>query len=85
MPVLEEPSQEQQADICHKLTRLEQVSQIRRAKREERYESVQVLHQQGISILGIAHRMRMSSVTVRKYIEADTCPMLSEGASWLLI
>jgi len=78
-PGPEEPVQEQQADSSHRHTRAEQEKQTRHAKRQERYEAVRQLHQQGFSIRGIARRLRLSRPTVRKYIEAETCPMYPEG------
>jgi len=68
----------QQLETTQKLTRAEQKKQARQAIRQERYEAVCQLHQQGISIRGIARRLRLSRPTVRKYIEAETCPMYPE-------
>jgi transposase len=69
---------ETQLETTQKLTRAEQEKQARHAIRQERYESVRQLHQQGVSIRGIARRLRLSRPTVRKYIEAETCPMYPE-------
>jgi len=79
IPVPEEHTQKQQADTFGKLTRAEQKKLSRRAKRQERYEAVRQIHQQGISIRGIARRLKLSRVTVRKYIKAEACPMYPEG------
>jgi transposase len=62
-----------------KLTKAEQEKKVRHAKRQERYEAVHQLHEQGVSIRRIARRLRLSRTTVRKYIEAETCPMYPEG------
>ena len=59
-------------------TKAEQKKLARHAIRQERYEAVRQLHQQGVSIRGIARRLRLSRPTVRKYIEAKTCPMYPE-------
>jgi len=57
----------------------EQEKQARYARRQERYKAVLQLHQQGFSIRGIARRLKLSRPTVRKYIEAETCPMYPAG------
>jgi transposase len=75
----DEHVQKEQMDITQKLTRSEQEKQARHAIRRECYEAVRQLHQQGVSIRRIARHMRLSRVTVRKYIEAETCPMYPEG------
>jgi DNA-binding NarL/FixJ family response regulator len=72
-------TQEEQIDTTQKLTKAEQEKQARHAKRQERYEAVCHLHQQGVSIRKIARRMRLSRTTVRKYIKSETCPMYPEG------
>ncbi len=68
----------QRLETTQKLTRAEQEKQARHVIRQERYETVCQLHQQGVSIRGIARRLRLSRPTVRKYIEAETCPMYPE-------
>ncbi|MHA2313308.1 MAG: ISL3 family transposase, partial [Candidatus Thorarchaeota archaeon] len=75
----DKPTQEKQIDTTQKFTKAEQEKQARHAKRQERYEAVRKLHQQGISIRRIARRSRLSRPTVRKYIQAETCPMYPEG------
>jgi transposase len=67
-----------QLETTQKLTRAEQEKQARRSIRQERYEAVLQLHQQGVSIRGIARRLKLSRPTVRKYIEAEICPMYPE-------
>ena len=71
-------TQRKQLENTQKLTRAEQEKQARHARRQERYEAVLQLHQQGVSIRGIARRLRLSRPTVRKYIEAEVCPMYPE-------
>jgi len=71
-------TQNKQLEATQKLTRAEQEKQARHAIRQERYETVCQLHQQGLSIRGIARRLRLSRPTVRKYIKAETCPMYPE-------
>jgi transposase len=75
----DEHTQKEQVANNQKLTRSEQEKQARHAIRRECYEAVRQLRQQGVSIRRIARRMRLSRVTVRKYIEAETCPMYPEG------
>ena len=71
-------TQNKQLETTQKLTRAEQEKQARHAIRQERYEAVCQLHQQGVSIRGIARRLRLSRHTVRKYIKAEACPMYPE-------
>ncbi len=71
-------TQKKRLETTQKLTRAEQKKQARHAIRQERYEAVRQLHQQGVSIRGIARRLRLSRPTVRKYIKAETCPMYPE-------
>jgi len=75
----DKPAREKQIDTTQKLTKAEQEKQARHAKRQERYEAVRKLHQQGVSIRRIARRLKLSRPTVRKYIQAETCPMYPEG------
>ena len=75
----DKPDQKKQIDTTQKLTKAEQKKQARHAKRQERYEAVRQLHENGVSIRRIARRLRLSRTTVRKYIEAETCPMYPEG------
>lgn len=48
--------------------------QATRDRRMERYQAVQRLYQQGLSILQIASRLHMSRVTVRAFATADRFP-----------
>lgn len=56
------------------LTKAQQLSAIRRAKRLERYEEVRALHARGLPQREIARRMGLSRKTVRRYIRAETFP-----------
>ncbi|MFC1715568.1 ISL3 family transposase [Candidatus Poribacteria bacterium] len=76
--LVDKHTQKKQLETTQQLTRAEQEKQARHAIRQERYEAVCQLHQQGVSIRGIARRLRRSRHTVRKYIEAETCPMYPE-------
>ncbi len=69
----------QKEDIPRQLTKVEQEKQARHERRQERYEEVRQLRQQGLSIRKIARRLKLSRITVRKYIKAETCPMYPEG------
>jgi len=71
---VDKPIETKQIDATPR-TRAEQKKLVRHAIRQERYEAVCQLHQQGVSIRGIARRLRLSRPTVRKYIEAEACPM----------
>jgi len=74
----QEEEQGEQSD-ARELTIAEQEKQARHAKRQECYSAVQDLHQQGVSIRGISRRLKLSRITVRKYIEAESCPLYPEG------
>ncbi len=69
----------QKEDIPRQLTRLEQEKKARHERRQERYEEVRQLRQQGLPIRKIARSLKLSRITVRKYIKAETCPMYPEG------
>jgi transposase len=69
----------EQTDILQKPTKAQREKQARHERRQERYEEVRQLSQQGLSIRKIARRLNLSRITVRKYIEAETCPMYPEG------
>ncbi len=49
-------------------------SQVSRANRYARYEAVRTLHQQAFSNREICRRLKLSRVTVRKFIMADAFP-----------
>jgi transposase len=55
-------------------TRATEQSQQRRARRLERYRRVLELHEQGVSLRGIARRMRMHRATVRHGLGAGSFP-----------
>ena len=77
--LVDKNTQKKQLETTQEFTKAEQEKQARHARRQEHYEAVLQLHQQGVSIRGIARRLKMSRVTIRKYIEAETCPMYPEG------
>jgi transposase len=49
------------------------------ARRQARYEQVRCLHREGHSIRAIARLMKLAARTVKKYIEAETCPQYATG------
>jgi transposase len=59
------------------LSAVELRSQVSRANRYTRYEAVRTLHQQAFSDREIGRRLKLSRVTVRKFITADTFPEIS--------
>ncbi len=61
------------------LSKAEQDKVARRARRQERYDQVRQLKQAGYSDRAIGRHMKMSPQTVRKYIEADSCPQYPVG------
>jgi transposase len=78
---IENSAKKEQTDIPQKLTKVEQEKLARHEKRQERYEEVRQLHQQGFSIRKIARRLKLSRTTVRKYIKAEACPIYPEGVT----
>jgi transposase len=52
-----------------------------REKRRSRYQEVQELAQKGGTILGIAKQLKMSRVTVRKYLSSPTYPERANTAA----
>ena len=70
---------EEPLDASPKLTKAEERKLLRRAKRQERYEAVKELHEQGFSKSEISRRLRIDLKTIRKYIRSDTCPMYPEA------
>jgi transposase len=77
--LVDKHTQKEQLETTPKLTRSEQEKQVRHARRQECYESVLQLHHQGVSIRGIARRLKLHRRTVSKYTKADECPMYPEG------
>lgn len=56
------------------LTKAQQEKEARWARRQERFDRVRQLKQAGYSDRAISRQMKMSTQTVRKYVEADSCP-----------
>lgn len=61
------------------LTKAEQKTAAGQARRQEKYDKVQQLNRDGYSDRTIARHLKMSRRTVRKYLEADTCPLYPAG------
>lgn len=61
------------------LTKADQEKATRQTRRQEKYERVRELHQTGYSARAIARQLTMTPRTVRRYIEADTCPQYPTG------
>lgn len=55
-------------------SRNEHTSQPSRERRRRQYDNVMQLHRQGTSIRGIAHRLKMSRMTVYRYLGAGSFP-----------
>jgi transposase len=66
---------EESSDAIRKLTKAEKQTLERRAKRQERYETVKELYQRGLSKSEIARRLNISWRTVSKYVRVDECPL----------
>ena len=62
-----------------KPTKAEQDKAAVHARRQARYDQVRRLHREGHSIRAIARLMKMATRTVKKYIEAETCPQYATG------
>lgn len=62
-----------------KLTRAEQDKAAVHARRQARYEQVHQLHRDGHSTRSIARTMKLATRTVKKYLEAETCPQYAIG------
>ncbi|HMQ56817.1 MAG TPA: ISL3 family transposase, partial [Anaerolineae bacterium] len=73
------PSPPVQAEEKRPLTQVEQEQAARRARRQERFEQVRQLKQAGYSDRAIGRHMKMATQTVRKYIEAESCPHYPAG------
>ena len=55
-------------------TKAAQNQEARRQRRQERFEHVHRLHEQGHSIRSMARETNLSRKTVRKYLSTDICP-----------
>lgn len=55
-------------------TQTAQQPAVRSSRRQERFDRVQELHAQGVSIHGIVRALDVSRNTVRKYLRASECP-----------
>jgi len=60
-------------------TKAEQDKAARHARRQARFELVNQLHQEGYSDRAISQHLKMSTRTIRKYVEADACPQYPTG------
>lgn len=60
-------------------TKEQQAKQARRAKKEERYRRVLGMKAAGASNRTISKELGMHTKTVRKYLEAESCPYYPEG------
>jgi len=58
---------------------LPQTGQAPSAQRQERFDQVRQLKQTGYSDRAIARQMKMSTTTVRTYVEAEQCPHYPAG------
>lgn len=56
-----------------------QTGQAPSARRQERFDQVRQLKQAGYSDRAISRQLKMSTTTVRKYIEAEQCPRYPAG------
>jgi transposase len=61
------------------VSQADQARAAAQARRQEKYAQVRHLHQTGSSDRAIARQLTMSPRTVRRYIEADTCPQYPAG------
>jgi transposase len=62
-----------------KPTKVEQDKAAVYTRRQARYDQVRQLHRDGHSMRETARLMKMATRTVKKYIEADTCPQYATG------
>lgn len=56
-----------------------QTGQVPSARRQERFDEVGQLKQAGYSDRAISRQLKMSTTTVRKYVEAEQCPRYPAG------
>ena len=61
------------------LTKAEQRKQLRLVRKQARHEQVRTLHGEGRSAREIGRQMQMSFYTVRKYLQAERCPVYPAG------
>lgn len=68
------------ADIqLEPLTQAERQKQARRERKQERYDLVRTMHEEGLSMREIGRQLNMSYRTVSKYLRTDSCPFYPEG------
>ena len=60
------------------ITQGERQKQARHDRKQERYDLVCALHEEGLSMREIGRRLQMSYRTVSKYLRADSCPFYPE-------
>ena len=56
-----------------------QIEQAPSARRQQRFDEVRQLKQAGYSDRAISRQLKMSTTTVRKYVEAEQCPRYPAG------
>lgn len=66
-------------------TQQEQLKEVRRARRLERYEAVVALHKQGMSMRAIGRELGIGKNTVNRYIRAEQFPERAERKSRVTI
>jgi transposase len=71
-------SHKKQTRTSRKLRRKDKIRLARLERRKRRYRTVLKLHEQGVPKSEIARRVKIDPKTVRRYINADECPMYSE-------
>jgi transposase len=67
-------SAEKPPEMARNLHRTQQLGQLRRTRRFQRYEQVLELHHQRISLREIARRLHMHRETVRRFLRAGAFP-----------
>ena len=79
--VLTESSGEETTNtsVAQCMTKVEQDKAARHARRQARYDLVNQLYQEGYSLNAIEKHLEMSWRTVRKYVEAESCPQYPTG------
>lgn len=70
---------QQNAEKQAATTKADRLQQAAQSRKQERFEQVQALYAGGHSKRAIAKTLNMSTRTVRKYIEAKTCPTYTTG------
>ena len=71
--------EEVENEVSVPFSRVALQTQVRRERKQERFDLVRTLHTEGLSVREIGQQLQLDRRTVRKYITAESCPFYPEN------